>query len=174
MAIAPVLKTGVRKDFWVRIPGPPLMNLRTILAAALISLLVSGAAPSPLSAQRKAVGVARNSHGRIARSSKAKREFEKETHYPHGRPGYVIDHVIPLANGGADSPSNMQWQTKADAKAKDKWERGGSSRATTYRSRSYSRKSYAPRHRSTGTRVRAYRAPSTRTRSYRSSSHKRR
>lgn len=24
MAIAPVLKTGVRKDFWVRIPGPPL------------------------------------------------------------------------------------------------------------------------------------------------------
>ena len=23
MAIAPVLKTGVRKDFWVRIPGPP-------------------------------------------------------------------------------------------------------------------------------------------------------
>lgn len=150
------------------------MNFSSILRAALISMLASGIATQPLSAQRKAVGVARDSHGRIARSSKAKREFEKETRYPHGRPGYVIDHVIPLANGGADSPSNMQWQTKADAKAKDKWERGGSSRATTYRSRSYSRKSYAPRHRSTGTRVRAYRAPSTRTRSYRSSSHKRR
>jgi hypothetical protein len=31
--------------------------------------------------------------------------------------------VIPLAKGGRDDPSNMQWQTKADAKAKDKWER---------------------------------------------------
>lgn len=28
MAIAPVLKTGVRKDFWVRVPGPPLHQLR--------------------------------------------------------------------------------------------------------------------------------------------------
>ena len=37
--------------------------------------------------------------------------------------GYVIDHVNPLACGGADRPSNMQWQTTADAKAKDKWER---------------------------------------------------
>ncbi|HET7815072.1 MAG TPA: HNH endonuclease signature motif containing protein [Candidatus Baltobacteraceae bacterium] len=49
------------------------------------------------------------------------------TGFPHGRPGYVIDHVIPLACGGADAPANMQWQTKADAKAKDKWERKGCS-----------------------------------------------
>lgn len=40
-------------------------------------------------------------------------------------PGYIIDHVQALACGGADHPSNMQWQTKADAKAKDKWERKG-------------------------------------------------
>lgn len=37
--------------------------------------------------------------------------------------GYVIDHIKALACGGADSPSNMQWQTVAEAKAKDKWER---------------------------------------------------
>lgn len=37
--------------------------------------------------------------------------------------GYVIDHVVPLACGGADAPENMQWQTTAEAKAKDRWER---------------------------------------------------
>jgi hypothetical protein len=35
----------------------------------------------------------------------------------------VIDHVTPLACGGADHPANMQWQIVAEAKAKDKWER---------------------------------------------------
>lgn len=40
-------------------------------------------------------------------------------------PGYVIDHVRSLACGGADAPSNMQWQTVAAAKVKDKWERRG-------------------------------------------------
>jgi hypothetical protein len=37
-------------------------------------------------------------------------------------PGYVVDHVTPLKRNGADRPSNMQWQTVAEAKAKDKWE----------------------------------------------------
>jgi hypothetical protein len=36
--------------------------------------------------------------------------------------GYVIDHIVPLKHGGADAPSNMQWQTTAAAKAKDKIE----------------------------------------------------
>ncbi|MDI9350123.1 MAG: HNH endonuclease signature motif containing protein [Candidatus Symbiobacter sp.] len=39
--------------------------------------------------------------------------------------GYVIDHIIPLDCHGADDPSNMQWQTIAEGKAKDKWERNG-------------------------------------------------
>ena len=72
-----------------------------------------------------ALPVARNSRGRIKRSDEAKREFERETGYPHGRPGYVVDHIKPLACGGADDPSNMQWQTVAEAKAKDKTERIG-------------------------------------------------
>jgi hypothetical protein len=37
-------------------------------------------------------------------------------------PGYVADHVVPLKRGGADDPSNMQWQTTADGKAKDRAE----------------------------------------------------
>lgn len=37
-------------------------------------------------------------------------------------PGYVIDHIKALACGGADEPINMQWQTREEAKAKDRWE----------------------------------------------------
>ena len=38
-------------------------------------------------------------------------------------PDYIIDHIKPLACGGADEATNMQWQTKVEAKIKDKWER---------------------------------------------------
>ena len=69
-----------------------------------------------------------SSHGRIRRSTEAPRKFEEMTGYPHGRPGYVIDHIVPLACGGADDPSNMQWQTVGEAEAKDKWERSGCAR----------------------------------------------
>jgi hypothetical protein len=65
-----------------------------------------------------------HSHG-IKRSSDARHEFMRQTGYPHGRPGYVIDHRKALACGGADEPSNMQWQTVAEGKAKDSWERKG-------------------------------------------------
>ena len=37
--------------------------------------------------------------------------------------GYVPDRVHPLACGGLDAPVNMQWQTIAEGKAKDRWER---------------------------------------------------
>src|SRR5207253_8752697 len=76
---------------------------------------------------RAARGVARM-HGRIKRSSAAKHAFERQHPCPStgktsGRcPGYVVDHVRPLECGGADAPSNMQWQTIAQGKAKDKTE----------------------------------------------------
>ncbi len=78
--------------------------------------------------RQKAAGVKRDQHGKIARSEKAKDSFRKNHPCPStGRtsgacPGYVIDHIRPLKKGGSDDPSNMQWQTKADAKPKDKWE----------------------------------------------------
>ena len=84
-----------------------------------------GAAPRPTPTTSSHAPVARTSDGRIARSETAKRQFERQTGYPKGRPGYVVDHIRPLACGGADAPSNMQWQTMAEGKAKDKTERVG-------------------------------------------------
>jgi len=70
----------------------------------------------------------RDKNGKIVRSKEAKKMFKHATGFPTGRPGYVIDHIVPLACGGADLPSNMQWQTIEAAKAKDKVERVGCSR----------------------------------------------
>jgi hypothetical protein len=76
-----------------------------------------------------AYGVQRDRHGRIKRSAAAKNAFKRQHPCPStGRssgacPGYVIDHVKPLECGGPDTSSNMQWQTVADGKAKDKTER---------------------------------------------------
>ena len=77
---------------------------------------------------RRATGVQRDSHGRIKRDPKARQAFMRTHPCPStGKtkgacPGYVVDHIKPLKRGGADTPSNMQWQTQAAAKAKDKWE----------------------------------------------------
>jgi hypothetical protein len=88
-----------------------------------------GASTTPSTAAPRASGsMPRTSTGKIARSEEAKRTFEKQTGFPRGRPGYVIDHKVPLACGGADSPANMEWQTIADGKAKDKVERIGCGR----------------------------------------------
>ena len=71
----------------------------------------------------------RDSRGRIKRSSTARDAFKRQQPCPStGRPsgscaGYVIDHIKPLECGGADDPANMQWQTVAEGKAKDKTER---------------------------------------------------
>ena len=33
-------------------------------------------------------------------------------------PGYVVDHIVPLKRGGIGGPSNMQWQTVEESRAK--------------------------------------------------------
>lgn len=66
---------------------------------------------------------------KVHRSAAARHAFQREhpcpsTSKPKGTcPGYIIDHITPLCAGGADSPSNMQWQTVAEAKVKDRAER---------------------------------------------------
>lgn len=61
--------------------------------------------------------------GELIRSREAIREFKKCTGFPNGRPGYVIDHIFPLACGGPDTPENMAWQSREDSQLKDRWER---------------------------------------------------
>ena len=74
------------------------------------------------------LGVRRDAHGNIKRSTRAKDDFRKSHPCPAtGKtagscPGHIIDHTKPLKRGGADSPGNMQWQTKKAAKLKDKTE----------------------------------------------------
>lgn len=102
-------------------------NFLAALALTMIFIQLLSCSPS-FGATRAAVDVPRDAHGRIQRSRKAKGDFKHSNPCPAtGKtsgscPGYVIDHVIPLKRGGSDSPANMQWQTRADAKAKDKWE----------------------------------------------------
>jgi hypothetical protein len=67
--------------------------------------------------------------GATHRDPAVAREFQKEHPCPStGKrtgscPGYIRDHIKPLCAGGADRVSNMQWQTTAEAKKKDKVER---------------------------------------------------
>ena len=89
-----------------------------MVPAFLISAALAVCAVMPVSAT-----------AREHRSAAVKREFQLTHPWPvtgltSGRcPGYVKDHIVPLACGGPDTLSNLQWQTIAGAKAKDRWER---------------------------------------------------
>lgn len=56
------------------------------------------------------------------RSGSVKHKFDVINGFPHGRIGYVVDHRCALKCGGLDSVTNMAYQTKAEGKAKDRWE----------------------------------------------------
>ena len=94
--------------------------MRAILLCCVLSFSLCGA--------EYCASCQRDENGRIHRSSTARAEFKWEHPCPGtgssvgACPGYVIDHIRPLACGGADTPENMQWQTVAEAKAKDAWE----------------------------------------------------
>ena len=84
--------------------------------------------PQSAYSTRVYAGVTRDAHGKIARSPHAKEAFRRVHPCPatgktYGAcPGWVVDHVQALKHGGADDPSNMQWQRQSAARAKDKWE----------------------------------------------------
>lgn len=78
--------------------------------------------------------VKREADGTIKRSAASLYQFRKDHPCPGtGRvsgacPGWEVDHVIPLACGGADATLNMQWlptaiKSCAGNQCKDRWER---------------------------------------------------
>jgi hypothetical protein len=82
--------------------------IKALILAALLSLPILADAKCGLPTTKRHHAVAQR--------------FMRQTGYPNGRPGFVVDHIVPLCKGGPDITTNMQWQTIADAKAKDKWE----------------------------------------------------
>ena len=70
----------------------------------------------------------RDDNGRLQRSSTSRAQFVRANPCPAtglssgSCPGYIVDHIVPLKRSGPDTPKNMQWQTEAAAKAKDRWE----------------------------------------------------
>lgn len=99
-----------------------LMPVAMLLAALVVSPIDADAG------RGKVAGVERTAAGHIKRSPRARAEFKRAQPCPStgrssgGCPGYVIDHIQPLKRGGADRPSNMQWQTVQAAKEKDRRE----------------------------------------------------
>lgn len=63
--------------------------------------------------------------GRLTRKqTPAIHRFMRATGFPHGRPGWIVDHAVPVCAGGpANDIRNLQWQTKAESYKKDVFER---------------------------------------------------
>jgi hypothetical protein len=102
--------------------------LTTIAILAIVPAFARSSASRGWSHSPRCSSCARDTRGHIKRSPEAKSQFRRGHPCPAtGRtsghcPGYVIDHVRALKHGGADDPSNMQWQTVAAARAKDRTE----------------------------------------------------
>ena len=55
---------------------------------------------------------------RKKRNYAIRNRFRRNTGYPNGRPGYEVDHIVPLCAGGADAIYNMQWLSVSAHKRK--------------------------------------------------------
>lgn len=78
---------------------------------------------------------------KVKRSEANKQAFLQSRGYTQVPSGYQVDHIIPLSQGGTDSPYNMQLLTVEQHKAKTARERATTSSTyypSTYRSTSTS------------------------------------
>jgi hypothetical protein len=97
-------------------------------SAALLALFIATAAhaqpssPNPISAleeQRYCGAPKRDARGEIIRRADVRNAFRRAHPCPvtglasGACPGWSIDHVIPLACGGCDAVSNLQWLPNA-------------------------------------------------------------
>ena len=76
-----------------------------------------GSSSQPSNQQPRAENRQKNS--KDEKPPSARDEFMRKTGYPKGRPGYVIEYIIPFSKGGTDTSVNMRWKEKAPSKAKD-------------------------------------------------------
>lgn len=68
------------------------------------------------------VAIASDAKATTCRNPAVKHAFDVSQGYPHGRKGYIVDHLCALSCGGIDAITNMQYQTSAASKLKDRWE----------------------------------------------------
>jgi 5-methylcytosine-specific restriction endonuclease McrA len=104
------------------------MKMRALILLAFVFLLIPllGEASQKRNSARRAdycVACARDARGKILRSASVRRAFQRVTGYPHGRRGYGIDHIVPLACGGRDELANLQWLSLEAKRRKDRTER---------------------------------------------------
>lgn len=105
-----------------------------LLVLLLCLPLLAFAAPDALTETRYCGEPKRNAKGEIVRRADVLDAFAKRYPCPatgeqkRSCPGWAIDHVIPLAVGGCDAVSNLQWlphglKSCAGTLCKDRWER---------------------------------------------------
>jgi hypothetical protein len=139
------------------------MTARRLLIA--LSLLAALVLPGP--ALAKGGGGARGKHGhsanwspyakrakngRIARSSAARDAFLRSKGITDGHTpkGYIVDHIVPLAAGGKDVPSNMRLITVAQENAQHAAEMRSARKPSGYNPYKYSGRNGALRGKSAG------------------------
>ena len=101
------------------------MKIISLVFSALFFLIAADALAAPKATHPKTYckDCARDSRGRIERSSSERRKFLKSQGLTHTPPGYQVDHIVPLSKGGADKTSNMQLIPKDSPKEKNELSR---------------------------------------------------
>ena len=106
-----------------------LVHLFLLLSLCSFMPGATGSKTSGSARRSTCASCTRKARGESSGAPAAKHEFQHQLPCPStdrvtgACPGYVIDHVIALACGGVDGPANVQWQTRAESRAKDRIER---------------------------------------------------